>query len=85
MNAIQTKYLGPSNVRGPRVKAAASDGDRSPPSITLGWDHALSSEENHLQACRALIRKMGWAGKWVAGSTREGYVFVRYGACEVSL
>src|SRR4051812_45021830 len=36
MQAIQTRYLGPSNVRGSRVKAFAAAG-----SITLSWDHRL--------------------------------------------
>ena len=60
--AIVTKYIGPTNVRGSRVKATADAG-----SLTLGWDHALDSEANHHRAARALAEKYGWSGDWVGG------------------
>lgn len=68
--AITTKFLGPTNVRGSRVKAEAEAG-----SLTLNWDHALNSEANHTKAAEALVRKLGWtseqakgyAGVWVGG------------------
>jgi hypothetical protein len=59
MQAIQTRYLGPSNVRGSRVKAFAAAG-----SITLRWDHRLNAEGNHRAAAEALANKLGWQGKW---------------------
>lgn len=55
MQAIQTRYFGPTNVRGSRIKATASAG-----SITVGYDHALNSEKNHEAAAIALIAKMEW-------------------------
>lgn len=72
MKAIFTKYIGPSNVRGARVKA--SDEDRN--SITLGWNHSLNSEENHRGAAIALIRKMKWnPTEIIGGSLKNGYVW----------
>lgn len=53
--AIVTKYIGPSNVRGSRVKASASAG-----SVTISYNSALNSEDNHLAAAETLARKYGW-------------------------
>ncbi len=69
--AIVTRYLGPTNVRGSRVKATAEAG-----SITLSWDDALGSYENHAKACEALVAKFKWGGTWYGGGTADGYVFV---------
>jgi hypothetical protein len=69
--AITTRYIGPSNVRGSRVKARAEAG-----SVTLNWDDALDSYANHAKACEALVRKFAWGGVWFGGGTGDGYVFV---------
>lgn len=55
MQAIQTKYMGPTNTRGSRIKATAAAG-----SITVGYDHALDVEGNHVAAAKALCAKLGW-------------------------
>lgn len=65
--AITTKYIGPSNVRGSRVKATASAG-----SVTLSWDDALNIDDNHARAARALADKFGWRGIWHAGGLPKG-------------
>ena len=71
--AIQTKYFGPGNVRGSRVKAFADGG-----SLILSWNHALNAEGNHIAAAMALARKLGWTGVWSGGSTHgSGYAFVQ--------
>ena len=76
--AIVTKWLGPTNVRGSRVKATASAG-----SVTVPWDHKLGIEDNHRAAAYALRDKFGWNdpyyGKLHMGGLPEGmggYVFV---------
>lgn len=75
MKAISTRYLGPTNYVGARIKA--DDGDSN--SVTIGYPHEYDSEKAHAQAALALVRKMGW-GKMhthlIAGSTRTGFVFV---------
>ena len=53
--AITTKYLGPTNYRGSRIKAQAQAG-----TITISWDDALNSEENHTAAAKALMTKFQW-------------------------
>jgi hypothetical protein len=60
--AIVTKYLGPTDFRGSRVKATADAG-----SITIGWDDALDTNENHDRAARALCIKLGWKPRGLVG------------------
>lgn len=73
MQAIITKYIGPTNSRGSRIKASASAG-----SVTIGYDDALGVEDNHHAAALALAIKMGWEkyGKLISGGTETGFVFV---------
>jgi hypothetical protein len=69
--AIVTKYIGPSNHRGGRVKASA---DKS--SVTIPWDHAISPLQNHAEAARSLALKLEWTGKFVMANYKHGYSFV---------
>ena len=62
MQAIITKFHGPTNVRGSRVSATAEAGK-----ITLSWDHALNSDDNHKAAAEAFARKFNWTGTYVGG------------------
>jgi hypothetical protein len=55
MQAIVTKYHGPTNTRGSRVTAIADAGR-----VTLPWNDALSMEANHDAAALALCAKFGW-------------------------
>jgi hypothetical protein len=80
MQAITTRFIGPTNSRGARYKATCEAG-----SITLGCDYALDSEGNHIRAAQSLIARLGWFhdgargdryGDWFHGGTPGGYVFV---------
>jgi hypothetical protein len=71
MKAIETKYIGPSCVRGSRIKAF--DGDNS---ITLSYDNGLNNEDNHKEAAIALCKKLGWHGSLQGGHTKKGMVWV---------
>lgn len=77
VQAIHTKYFGPSNVRGSRIKAQCDAG-----SLTVGYDHALDVEGNHAAAAEALRKKLGWNspyyGKLAGGALpkENGYAFV---------
>lgn len=51
--AIITKFLGPSNTRGARVKATMPSGK----SVTISWDHAKDSDGNHAAAAAAALQK----------------------------
>lgn len=52
MQAITTKYFGPTNFRGGRIKASAQRG-----SVTVAYNHALNIEGNHRAAIDALVVK----------------------------
>lgn len=53
MLAIHTRYLGPSNVRGARIKAYTSDGR----SVTVPYAHEFDALNAHHIACIAFIQK----------------------------
>lgn len=58
MQAIRTRYHGPSNTRGSRISAQCEAGR-----IYVGYDHALNLDENHVAAATALRVKLGWQEK----------------------
>lgn len=62
--AIQTKYLGPTNYRGSRVRATC----QMRKAITLIWDDGLNVDENHKRAAHALAKQLGWSGMWYGGT-----------------
>ena len=71
--AIFTKYHGPARVKGSRIKATSGGGKKS---ITLAYDDALSSDDNHHNAARALMALCGWYGILIRGHHKDGQVFV---------
>ena len=75
--AIVTKYCGPTDHRGSRVKAKAYAGE-----VTLSWDDTLDTDANHALAAKALAEKFGWKGRWTCGvlpdNTGNVYVCVDY-------
>ena len=56
MDAITTKYLGPTNYRGARIVATRGDRhDLSYRRITINYDYALDESYNHLRAAESLL------------------------------
>ncbi len=55
MQAIRTKYHGPSNTRGSYMTADAESG-----TVKMSYNHSLSVSDNHAAVCQAYITKMGW-------------------------
>lgn len=55
MQAIRTKYHGPTNTKGSRISAQCEAGR-----IYVSYDYALNIEDNHKAACDALVKKLGW-------------------------
>lgn len=76
MQAIHTKFIGPTNHRPARIKAWAQAG-----SVTVSWDDALGIEENHSAAVKAFLTKWEWPGSWALGASADGagYVAVSVG------
>jgi len=80
---ISTKYVGPTNTRGSRVKAVTGDNNHAtgkPDTITVPWDNARNSLDNHKAAAKALAERLNWDGEWQGGDTETGYVFIRFGS-----
>jgi hypothetical protein len=72
MQAIQTRYLCPTNTRGARIKAWAAAG-----SITIDYPHELSGQACHRAAAEALALKFNWTDKLLGGQLENGdYAFV---------
>jgi hypothetical protein len=78
LQAIVTKYHGPTNHKGSRISARADAGR-----IMMSYDHALGISENHAAAAQALAERLGWtvakgypalAGGALPGNA--GYCFV---------
>jgi hypothetical protein len=69
---ITTKYLGPTDFRGSRIRAAC--GDRS---VTVPYDHALDSFDNHAAAARTLAATLNTTGSFAVASVSKGYAFTR--------
>ncbi len=74
MQAIETKYYGPTNYRSARIRVRCQAR-----TIFVSWDHALGVEDNHDAAAKALAEKLEWRGKWFSGALADGSgnVYVR--------
>ena len=55
MQAIKTKYIGPSATKGSRIQASCEAR-----TIYVPYSHDLNSDGNHRAACEVLLRAMGW-------------------------
>lgn len=83
--AITTKYLGPTNSRGSRIKAIArkkqakafGNGSYPEQSVTVPYSYE-GTEQAHCAAAKACAEKLGWSGLWIGGGNvdEDGYVFV---------
>ena len=68
MLAITSKYHGPTDTRGSKVRATGFRG-----SVTVPYDSALDSEANHRAAVVALCAKLGWdADRFFGGGMTDG-------------
>lgn len=84
MQAIITKFYGPTNTKGARIKAECAAG-----SVYVPYSYEFNTQDEHWQAAKALIVKMGWQdwkdtkgeSSWVCGGTPDGkgFVFVNDG------
>lgn len=65
--AITTKFIGPTNSKGSRIKATCQAG-----SITVPYTYETSIDGQHHKAALALAEKLGWTGQWAGGSNPNG-------------
>ena len=80
LQAIETKYLPPTNARGSRIVAVTASGIRH----VIQYPYDLDTIDAHAKAAEAIARKLHWLhdgeafdSRFVAGSTRAGFVFVQ--------
>lgn len=72
MKAIVTKFMGPTDTRGARIKATEPDGK----SVIVPYGYT-SPVKAHAEAAIALAKKMRWTGTLIAGGLKGSeYVFV---------
>lgn len=80
MQAIETKYLGPTDTRGGRIKAECERG-----SITVNCDGSSDIERQHVEAAEALVAKFAkedaarygtkknpWQRGFISGGLKNG-------------
>lgn len=74
MQAITTKFLGPTNSRGSRIVAKCQA-----KRIFVNWDYSLDLDANHELAATELSKRLGWDkapyGKMVGGALPDGIGF----------
>jgi hypothetical protein len=72
MKAIQTRYYGPTNTRGSRIRAWAEGVG----AVSIPYPHELSGEDAHRAAAEKLAAKYGWTNMLVGGGLPNGdYAF----------
>lgn len=67
MQAIVTKYLGPTNTLPSRIRVAAQRGRKF-----VNYDCGLSAQENHRAAAIETVERYGWGGTWVCSGLPDG-------------
>jgi hypothetical protein len=77
LQAVQTKWIGPTNTRAAKIVVSTNARRR-----VIPWDHGLGQEDNHRAAAEDLARSLGWLdGYRLVGGTvpclPNGYVWVQ--------
>jgi hypothetical protein len=82
--AIHTKYIGPTNNRGARIKATCTIDKNTKWTASVSFEYGADSETRHALAAKALLVKhapdLHDKQLWVCGNTLDnlGYVFAIY-------
>ena len=75
LQSIKTKYLGPTDKLGSRIKATASGGHSL--TISIASVSYQRIKNAHKEAARQLAAKLDWTGPYHIGhGDANGYVFV---------
>jgi hypothetical protein len=74
LNAIRTTYLGPTSVKGARMKAVCG-----PTKIYRPYDYELSDAQNHLQIAAEMYNKeLGCDGEISGAKLGDDWVWVEH-------
>ena len=68
---ITTKFLGPTNNRGARIKASCAG-----ESVTISYPYEVSGVDCHLRAVMELAKKVDFTGEMIIEGTDCGYMFI---------
>lgn len=71
MQAIRTRYYGPTNTRGSRIVAKCEGG-----SVTVPFNYSLDHEGNHRKAAELLLTRLGWQAVYNGGQFADDYYWV---------
>ena len=88
--AIHTKYIGPSNTRGARIKATCTRDKDSKWTAIVSFEYGSDSQTRHSLAAQALLVKyapqLQSEQLWCCGNTLDnlGYVFSVYPEAHVN-
>jgi hypothetical protein len=76
--SVFTTYSGPTNHRGSRIRVKRTDHRSGDKILTVSWDDALDTEENHVEAIRQYVEMLEWDhSDWVVGhNNNRGYIGV---------
>lgn len=67
MQAIQVKYISPTNTKPARVKAIAHGR-----SLTISLDHELDHDAAYAKAAIELCKLLKWKGTLIGGGLKDG-------------
>ena len=73
-DVILTKYLGPTNTKGSRIKVSL--GRSSEVSLTVSWNYDLDVKENHHSAAVAFCEKYNRNSNLVGGEMKRGFAWI---------
>lgn len=73
MQAVTTKYHGPTNTKPSRIIARAAG-----KSVTMSPDDStkMHHEDIHAAAAQALVQKLGWSGDWAGCQLDRVWIWV---------
>jgi hypothetical protein len=80
---ITTKFFGPTNTKGSRIKAIARKRDKWGGEMSLiePRNYGLETPDDHARVAKLLAAKLGWSGLYICGGkpADDGYMFVNAG------
>ena len=68
---IETKYYGPTNTKGARIRAKCDNATR-----WFNWNYELTAGENHVKTAIWLADSLNWGTEVVTGSMNGNYYHV---------
>lgn len=68
MQAIRTRYYGPTNTRGSRIVAKCEAG-----TLSMPYNHALSAYQNHATCAALMLKRFSWGKPYVGGCFANDY------------